>query len=416
MAYNFFSNINPFRKREEAITVEKLLKSAATQKRVQSITAELMRQTDSLTKKDIESWRQSWQMAIDFENPARASLYDVYTDSLIDLHLTGCIGQRKGKTLQKAFKLTKENGKEDEAATAFFLNDWFFDFMDYALDAPYWGHSLIQFGDVIRMGKEMKFENVELIPRKHVVQEYGVITREPGDDWRNGYSYREGELADWCLEVGKTRDLGLLLKCAPQAISKKNMLAFWDMFGEIFGMPIRISKTASQDKSEIGKIEKALDGMGAAFWGLFPDGTDIDIKESSRGDAFNVYDKRIDRCNSEESKGILNQTMTIDSGSSLSQSETHLEVFENVCRADAKRLMYTINGKLLPLMIRHGFPLQGLKFEWDEAINYTPEQQLQIEKMIVDNYEVDPSYFVDKYNIKILKKKEKTVDAGSFFK
>ena len=95
MAYNFFSNINPFRKREEAITVEKLLKSAATQKRVQSITAELMRQTDSLTKKDIESWRQSWQMAIDFENPARASLYDVYTDSLIDLHLTGCIGQRK---------------------------------------------------------------------------------------------------------------------------------------------------------------------------------------------------------------------------------------------------------------------------------------------------------------------------------
>ena len=67
-------------------------------------------------------------------------------------------------------------------------------------------------------------------------------------------------------------------------------------------------------------------------------------------------------------------------------------------------------------MIRHGFPLQGLKFEWDEAINYTPEQQLQIEKMIVDNYEVDPSYFVDKYNIKILKKKEKTVDAGSFFK
>ena len=215
MNYNFLSNINPFRKREEAVTVEKLLKSAAVQKRVQHITAELMRQTDSLTKKDIESWRKAWQAAIDFENPSRAALYDVYTDSLVDLHMTGCISQRKGKTLQKAFKLTKDNGKEDEAATAIFMNDWFFDFMDYSLDVPYWGHSLIQFGDIIRSGKDIKFENVELIPRKHVVQEYGVITREPGEDWHNGYSYREGELADWCLEVGKPRDLGLLLKCAP---------------------------------------------------------------------------------------------------------------------------------------------------------------------------------------------------------
>ena len=76
--------------------------------------------------------------------------------------------------------------------------------------------------------------------------------------------------------------------------------------------------------------------MGSAFWGLFPDGTEIDIKESSRGDAYNVYDKRVDRCNSEISKGILNQTMTIDAGSSLSQSETHLDVFENVIEADKK--------------------------------------------------------------------------------
>ena len=62
-------------------------------------------------------------------------------------------------------------------------------------------------------------------------------------------------------------------------------------------------------------------------WGLFPEGTEIEIKETTRGDAFNVYDKRIDRANSEISKGVLNQTMTIDSGSSLSQSEVHLEVF-----------------------------------------------------------------------------------------
>ena len=75
--------------------------------------------------------------------------------------------------------------------------------------------------------------------------------------------------------------------------------------------------------AEINKVEKMLADMGAAAWGLFPEGTEIDIKESSRGDAFNVYDRRIERANREMSKGILNQTMTIDDGGSL-QSQVHL--------------------------------------------------------------------------------------------
>lgn len=89
---------------------------------------------------------------------------------------------------------------------------------------------------------------------------------------------------------------------------------------------MRIAHTSSPDESERRRIEEALQNMGAAFWSLFPEGTDIEIKESSRGDAYNVYDKRVDRCNSELSKAVLMQTMTIDSGSSLSQSEVHLEI------------------------------------------------------------------------------------------
>ncbi len=34
-----------------------------------------------------------------------------------------------------------------------------------------------------------------------------------------------------------------LLKCAPQAIAKKNMTAYWDVFCEIFGMPMRVGTT-----------------------------------------------------------------------------------------------------------------------------------------------------------------------------
>ena len=70
--------------------------------------------------------------------------------------------------------------------------------------------------------------------------------------------------------------------------------------------------------------------------------------ESTKGDAFNVYDKRVDRANSELSKLIIGQTMTIEDGSSLSQSQTHLEVFQNLVESDADMLADLVNNQLIP--------------------------------------------------------------------
>lgn len=385
----------------------KLLLTKAEEARIRSVVIDLAIQARALTKKDIESWRQAWQMAINPDNPNRQRLYAIYHDTLADLHLSGCTGQRKDMVRKKAFRVVSlKDGKEDPGRTELFEAVWFKDFMDYALDSRYWGHSLIQFRDIITLSGKRMFQGVELIPREHVVPEYGVVTREPGQEWQNGISYRDGKIAQWCIEAGRPDDLGLLLKCAPQTISKKNMLAFWDMFGEIFGMPVRIGKTTTRDTKERSRIERMLEDMGAAAWGLFPEGTEIEIKETSRGDAFNVYDQRINRANSELSKGVLNQTMTIDSGSSLSQSEVHLEIFRNVIESDADMLRDLVNNRLFPMMIMHGFELEGYRFDWDDSVEYTPEQQLQIEQMLLGEFDVDAKYFIDKYNIPITGKKE----------
>ena len=378
------------------------------------LAAQLMQQTDSLTKKDVAAWRQAWQMAINIDNPKRELLYDIYRDCLVDLHLTGCIGQRKGKTLQKEFRLIGKDGKEDKAATALLKKEWFYDFIDLTLDSRFWGHSLIQLGDIISDNDGLRFNEVILVPRKHVCPEFGVVLRETSDDPKEGITYREGDFANWCIEVGKPNDLGLLLKCAPACISKKNMLAFWDMFGEIFGAPMRVARTNTHNENDRKRIEQSLENMGAAFWALFPEGTDIEIKESSRGDAYNVYDKRVDRCNSELSKGILAQTMTIDSGSSLSQSETHLEIFEDVIAADARLVACIVNDRLLPLMSKHGFPVNGVTFEWDNAATFTPEQQREMERVLLQYYDIDPQYFIDKYNVNIIGKRAET-QPDSFF-
>lgn len=380
------------------------------------ITAQLLQQTDTLTKKDIQDWRSAHQMALDYLNPNRLRLYDIYADCALDAHLSGCIAQRKGKVAAKDFRLVGKDGKENTEATELLQQEWFADFLGLVLDSTYWGHSLIQLGDVITDDNgRMRYDAVELVPRKHVIPEYARVVINPGDDWHSGIPYREGDFANWCIEVGKPHDLGLLLKCACSCISKKNMLAFWDMFGEIFGQPMRIATTNSPDAAERKRVEDALENMGAAFWGLFPEGTNIEIKESSRGDAYNVYDKRVDRCNSELSKVVLNQTMTIDSGSSLSQSEVHLEFFERTTEADATMAAYVINGRLLPLMARHGFPVDGLRFVWNNAASYTPAEQREIERLLLEYYNIPAEYFTDKYGVAIDSPREAKTQPDRFF-
>jgi phage gp29-like protein len=180
------------------------------------------------------------------------------------------------------------------------------------------------------------------------------------------------------------------------------MLAFWDGFGEMFGMPVRIGKTSSRDPKETAKIEDMLSGLGAAAWGLFPEGTAVEFVESSRGDAFNVYDRRIDRANSEMAKCILGQTMTIDNGASLSQSQVHYKVFQNIVDSDADFIRDLVNNKLLPFMQKHGIAVEDYTFEWDEAVEYTPQEMQSIEQMLLANgYDIPPQYFIDRYNIQI---------------
>ena len=60
-----------------------------------------------------------------------------------------------------------------------------------------------------------------------------------------------------------------------------------------------------------------------------------------------------------------------------------------------------VNNQLIPRMIKHGFPIKGLRFKWDDAVDYTPEQQVAYETMVADRYEVDPSYFAEKYSMPV---------------
>ena len=65
------------------------------------------------------------------------------------------------------------------------------------------------------------YTETKIIPRKHVLPEFGVVVRQVGEDPKTGVDYRADNLRDWYIEVGSADDLGLYLKAATQTIPKK---------------------------------------------------------------------------------------------------------------------------------------------------------------------------------------------------
>ena len=380
--------------------------SAVVRKRDRKLVVELMRQTESLTRSDLSHWRMAHQMAIDVENPTRVQLLRIYRDVELDGHLSGAVEQIRGKVKARSFKLVNAGDEADDQAVKMLDTDWFKQVVDLWLDTRYWGFSLVQCGEpytdsdgVWRLGY------VALTPREHVCPEHGRVVRIAGEHWSAGFEWRKSEYAPYLLEMGRPDDLGLYLKCARYTISKKNVEQFWDTFAEIFGMPLRIARTSSREEGDRRKLMAMMEQMGSAAYAVVQEGTEVDVVENSKSDAFEVYDRRIERCDRELSKLVIGQTMTIEDGSSLSQSETHLDVLMNIVEDLADGLRDFVNGQVLPLMLRCGAPVDGLRFEWDYPLDYTPEQMTAVETMLLQHFDVDGKYFEDKYGVPVTGRK-----------
>lgn len=94
-----------------------------------------------------------------------------------------------------------------------------------------------------------------------------------------------------------------------------------------------------------------LQALGEAAQAVLPEGTTIDVKESSTGDAYLVFDKQIERANTELSKAVLGGTMLTDNGSSRSQSEVHERNLDDKLSEDDRRIItFTTNDQLIPML------------------------------------------------------------------
>jgi len=307
------------RKAKQHIAVENLTRKKPTAANPidQTMPLQLYRITQN-----IAVWRNAVNDAESTSNPNRTELIRNYNDIVLDPHLTALMQSRKNKILSKEWNFYNEKGEEIEELENIVQQPWFVKTLEYALDSLFYGYSLVQFGDIINDS----FTSCELVPREYVSPEGGVVKSLPNSAYNQGKPFNEYPYNQWCLFIGEKKELGLLAKASPLVIYKKFVTANWSEFAEMFGMPYRIGKTNINDTQAFANMKKAVQAVGSNASAVIDMEDVIEFVEASKGDSYNVYDRFIERMNSELSKLIVGQTGTTDMGKNRGSDDVHQKV------------------------------------------------------------------------------------------
>ena len=194
------------------------------------------------------------------------------------------------------------------------------------------------------------------------------------------------------------------MKAAPLVIWKKNALGAWSEFVEIFGSPIRIGKTDTRDEETRANMENMLKNMGVAAYGVFDTDDLIELIESNRSDAYQVFDMMIQRCNSEISKLILGQTATMDEKSFVGSAEVQERVLNKVAYNDEFFIEGVLNYQLVPMMTRLGLFPEGVKIEVkaEDDLSLIEQSKIDIELIKTGKFTFTPEYLDKKYGSEVI--------------
>ncbi|MGQ9919844.1 MAG: phage portal protein family protein [Desulfobacca sp.] len=181
---------------------------------------------------------------------------------------------------------------------------------------------------------------------------------------------------------------GLLRTVAWVYLFKNYALKDWNVFNEVFGMPLRLGKfepTATPEDREI--LSRAIQALGSDAAAIISKNTEIEFIEAPGrgGGRENPYMAMAEFCNREMSKAILGQTLTTDvyrGTGTYSAARVHHEVRRDIVQSDADSLAATLQGQLLR-------PLVGFNFGWDRrppTLQFYAEGEVNLREM-AETYE-----------------------------
>lgn len=358
------------------------------------------------TKQSVEGWRNAHKAADSIANPNRTRLYDLYDDIMLDGHLTGIVQKRLDAVLNKPIEYLDTKGKKVDDMDKHIYTGAFREIVRLIMETHLWGVTGLEFIP----GKELQFIP---IPRKHIKPEFGIIALEqnattggiPYANEPNIWIIHDRPSANHHIIRTGNLSLGLLLKCAPYALYKRDTMADWANYIEIFGQPVRIIKYDAHDEQTKIELKEILDESGSSLALMIPNQAEFEMMDGKQSNGTGELQERFkDAMNQEMSIIILGNTETTTNGKTGSQakSKVHADQQNEIAKSD---LAYTINilndPRFVTIMRSYGWPVvDGGYFAFTKEIdvNYLKER-IGIDKEVAAMVPVADDYFYETYGI-----------------
>lgn len=342
---------------------------------------EAIKRQRTLYNKEIRDWKIARAVAMDPLLPRRKMLIDMMEEVLDDPFIYGRSETRKLRVSNKSVAIVGKDGEVNEDKTKLLQKLWFKNLIKYTLDSIYFSYTLMYPKELDENGF---IKSLSFVYRDHIVPETTELLIYPYD--LHGENFREGNLQKWTLWVNHEHSIGLLNKAIPLWIFKKHSWQNWDEFEEMFGIPMRTAKVASTDPRVKKEVDKWLKDLGSAGWARFPEGVEIDIKESNSRDSFNVFNEKRKACNEELAHLFDGNSETAkDTGSRAKTGEIINGTQKLITMDDETFVMFFINDDVLPWLRGLGYPFdESDTCMWNDNEKSTPKERLEIFKGVKD--------------------------------
>jgi hypothetical protein len=312
---------------------------------------------------DIQMWRDAIKEAEQAWYPHRVRMQRMFIDTILNGHTLACVNRRKDLTLLREYSFKNEAGAENKELKKLFSKAWFARFVEYTLEARFFGYSLIALGDLV--GDE--FPTLDIIRRFNVSPDRLNVTSYVYS--LSGAQFLEEPYAPWHVWVTTQSDIGvskvgygLLYSVAMYEILCRNLLGNNADASELYGMPVRKGKTSKTEEDERSKFAQALQEMGSAGWILVDEFDDVELVESKgNGQGFKIYADLEKRLENKISKLILGHADALDStpgklgGGQGGEDSPAGQALRDKQTSDGTFVENIVNGTLIPKMIELGF-------------------------------------------------------------
>lgn len=342
---------------------------------------------------DIADYTSAFRYAENVDIPRRYQLYNLYDDILLDSHLHSVIDRRLANVSAANISFTRK-GNPDDTINEQIASPWFQRLIRDILDARFWGFSLMQF-----YKEPSGWIDYMLVPRNHVDPTRRIILRQETDF--NGTPFEE---FSHLLLVGHEYDLGILRKAAPWVIYKRNDIADWAQFTEIFGMPTREYVYDTDDDDARQRAIEDAQEEGALSTFIHSKDTEMKLVESGTKTASaDLYEKLCQRCNNELSKLILGNTLTTESQVNGTQSlgTVHKKEEDTLLRDDQKYVLNVLNYDMTDIFLAMGINTKGGRFDFVDPKYTDLQSKVNIMTQLHNTFDlpIDDDYLYSEFGI-----------------